>query len=990
MNFRFEDCEIDLKRRELRRRGEALHVEPQVFDVLVYLIEHRERMVGKEEILAALWPGRIVTDSALSSRIKSVRQAIGDCGREQRLLKTLHGRGFRFVGEVQSAEQPGGSSTLVGGAASAISPLQAGNAPSGTEDMDWSPRAAGLHGRDEDLNHLRTRLARAFQGGPRVLFLRGPPGSGKSALLRAVLDDAQARGIAVALGHCVELHGECEPFLPLLAALTRRAQAAGGEALVEVLLSHAPTWAMQLPALMDAERLQQASLRALGATRERMLRELGDALEAWSLREPLLLAIEDLHWADPSTLELIDWLARHPGKLRLGLLASLRPSDGRVEGRAQVLSDELALGGLATRQLLECLTEGAVRDLLAERFGPALAEQLAPLAHARSSGHPLWLTTLIEDWVSHGLLRETAGDWRMTVPDEKFAEDLPPSLRQLIERQFQRLDPDDRALLEAASVRGPGFCPVTLADMLDRPLQEVEARCETLAEHGTLIRDSRLVHWPDGIVAGSYDFVHQLYQEALYQRLPPARRARLHQRLGDRLEARHGERAAEIAALLGMHFLRGHYADRAVRYLVLAAQSAFSRSAVTESLEYLRLAESVLPDLPPGAARLHAQREVRTWIGSLRMLAHGFADEGAEQAFRDANRISEQLGEDPAGHPAFFTLAAMHEFRGEFPASFAMMQERVRGGFDREDRATPAQRYLVETHELMACSMFYQGVFERSLENAAVALEHYDPERMYAVDAAFGANPAINCRGWQAFALCLTGRPDSALDHAREGLRIAQRNDHRHSLAAARHRLAVTLGLRGEIDACQEQARQALDEALRAGVPYNIALTQAVLGWALGCSGDPAEGMRLIEDALQGSARIGAHLDRPFHLGLLAEVLVPVDPAAALGHLDRALQACKGERRYFWKPELLRLRALALHGQGQARASAIALDEAQACAEQSAAIWLALRIAHSRCILFPHDRVGRQRLQSLDAALTEGAATALRRTTRALLTRADR
>lgn len=965
MIYRFDRCELDLDRRELRREGRPLHLEPQVFDVLAFLIEHRDRMVGKEEILAALWPGRIVTDSALSSRIKSVRQAIGDSGREQRLLRTLHGRGFRFVGAVDCDD----------GHAAAALPPEAGS----------SARIEGIFGREDELAALRAGIDRAFEGRRRILILRGPGGAGKSVLLRAVLEQAAARGIVAGLGQCVELHGECEAFMPVLAALTRRAQGPGGEALVDLLLSHAPTWAMQLPALLDETRLQQAAVRALGSNRERMLRELGDALEAWTAREPLLLAIEDLHWADPSTLSLIDWLARHPAPLRLCLVATLRPSESGHDHRAQALADDLALRGLASRLVLESLDVDAVRDWLEDRFGHVVASALAGLAHARSGGHPLWLNALVDDWQAQGLLRQDDSGWTLDVPPERLGEELPPSLRQLIERQFLRLSVDDRALLDAAAVHGPDFCTLSLADMLDWQLDAVEARCEALREAGGLIRDTGLMHWPDGHVAGTYDFVHQLYQEVLYQRLPPARRARLHQRLAERAEARFGERAGEIAAQLGMHFLRGHYAERAIRYLTLAAQSAFNRTANTECLEYLKLADGALRDLPPGNTRLRREREIRTWIGSLRMLAFGFADAEAEEAFRAANRISEQLGEDPASHPAFFTLAAMHEFRGEFRVSFAMMQQRVRHGMATDGGNTDALRYLVETHELMACSMFYQGVFERSLENASVALDHYDPDRLYAVDAAFGANPAINCRGWRAFSLCLTGSPDSALAQAREGLSIALRKDHRHSLVAARHRLAVVHLLRGDAAACLEEATLAADEAVRSAVPYNIALARAVLGWARGIDGSPKLGAALIEDALERSERIGAHLDRPFHLGMLAEVVMAADPEGALRHLDEALAACSGERTYFWQPELLRLRATARHRLGDAAGSESDFEQAMACAESTGARWLALRIAHARCTLFPERPECRHRLRSIDSDLIEGGDTHLRRTVASLL-----
>ena len=101
MTLAFGDCEIHFDRRELRRKGTAIHVEPQVFDVLVYLVQHRDRVVSKDELIRAVWEGRFVSDDTLTSRVGAARRAIGDTGAEQRLIRTVTRRGFRFVGDVR-------------------------------------------------------------------------------------------------------------------------------------------------------------------------------------------------------------------------------------------------------------------------------------------------------------------------------------------------------------------------------------------------------------------------------------------------------------------------------------------------------------------------------------------------------------------------------------------------------------------------------------------------------------------------------------------------------------------------------------------------------------------------------------------------------------------------------------------------------------------------------------------------------------------------
>jgi len=106
MIYVFDDCSLDSERRELRRRTKLVPLEPQVFDLLVYLISNRERVVSKDNLIAAVWGGRIVSESAISSKVTAVRQAIGDSGEEQRLIKTLPRKGFRFVGAVREVPGP--------------------------------------------------------------------------------------------------------------------------------------------------------------------------------------------------------------------------------------------------------------------------------------------------------------------------------------------------------------------------------------------------------------------------------------------------------------------------------------------------------------------------------------------------------------------------------------------------------------------------------------------------------------------------------------------------------------------------------------------------------------------------------------------------------------------------------------------------------------------------------------------------------------------
>src|SRR3954447_4908439 len=239
MIYAFGDCELDDRRLELRRAGEACRLEPQVFGVLLHLVRHRDRVVPKSELLDEVWGSRFVTDSALTSRLKTARRAIGDSGREQRAIRTVHGRGYRFVATVEERAGAPGSGPLE----VAVAPAAPGPPPIGREpDLD---RPAGL-------------LERATRGERQVVFVTGEPGIGKTTLVDAFLA-RPGPGTLIARGQCIEHRGPPEPYLPVFDALARLAKE--NAAVVTLLDRFAPSWLAQMPAVAAPDELASLQRR---------------------------------------------------------------------------------------------------------------------------------------------------------------------------------------------------------------------------------------------------------------------------------------------------------------------------------------------------------------------------------------------------------------------------------------------------------------------------------------------------------------------------------------------------------------------------------------------------------------------------------------------------------------------------------------------------------------------------------------------------------
>ena len=232
MIYAFEEYELDVPRYELRYAGKLVKLEPQVFNVLAYLLQHRDRVVTKDELLAQLWPGRFVSEATLTSRLTAARRAIGDRGREQRVIQTVHGRGYRFIVPVEERLARERASHNVPAALSRMV------TPSGTLRGSRTVHAVGREAELAQLNHW---LQQALSGTRQVVFVTGEAGLGKTTLVETFLHELDGAG-ALWIGHgqCIEHYGAGEAYLPVLEALGRLCQEPGGQALITLLAKQAP------------------------------------------------------------------------------------------------------------------------------------------------------------------------------------------------------------------------------------------------------------------------------------------------------------------------------------------------------------------------------------------------------------------------------------------------------------------------------------------------------------------------------------------------------------------------------------------------------------------------------------------------------------------------------------------------------------------------------------------------------------------------------
>jgi DNA-binding winged helix-turn-helix (wHTH) protein/predicted ATPase len=857
---------LDLQRYELRYAGKLVKLEPQVFNVLVYLIQQRDRVVTKEELLEQLWPGRFVSEATLTSRVMAARRAVGDRGREQRLIQTVHGRGYRFIAAVEErlAASPGPEPQ---GHTSAHLQLTPEPHPLMTQDSALS--TASVVGRETELAQLHRCLQQALMGRRQVVFVTGEAGLGKTALVEGFLAELATSGMLwIARGQCLEHYGPGEAYLPVLEAWGRLFKEPEGQMLVEVMARQAPAWILQMPWLIHGSEFEALQRRVLGATRERMLREMAEAIEVLTAQKPLILVLEDLHWSDPSTLNLIASLARRQEPARLMLLGTYRPADAMQQNHPlQAIKHELQLHKQCEELPLTLLTEATVAAYLARRLpGATPPAVLARLVHQRTGGNPLFMVNVVEYWLAQGLLLERDGQWTLKDGHQEPGLGIPDNLRQLIDMQFDQLTSEERQVLEAGSVAGIEFSAAAAAAGLAAEVLHIEESCEGLARRGQLLQARGEQTWPDGTVAGSYGFVHTLYQEVIYSRLPAARRIQLHRRIGEREEVGYGMRARERAAELAVHFEQGRDYQRAVSYRQYAAENALRWNAQLEAIMHVTKGLELLQTWSDTPERTQQELNLQIMLGPALIAAKGSAAPEVEQTYARARALCQQVGQAPELLPALRGLCRFYRNQGALQTARELGEQ-----LDRLAQREAAPTPRLEAHETLGNTLFMLGEYAAAQTHLQQGITLTDPGAQRVLALRYGVAPGVTCLAYAVHTLWCLGYPEQALQRSQEAIALAQALAHPHSLALAQYFVTSLYHRRRELPAVQAQADALLTLATAQGFPLWAGFATCWRGWALVMQGRSEEGLAQLRQGMAAVLATGQTLSRPFCLVLLAE-----------------------------------------------------------------------------------------------------------------------
>lgn len=894
----FASFTLDRRRGQLILAGSPVALRPKTWSVLVYLAERPGALVTREELLDAVWPEVAVTPDTLTKSIGELRVALGDDSRQPRFIETVHRRGFRFLDTPRPVSAA--AATLAGG--------------------DGGP----FVGRAAELQRLTEYLAAARRGERQMVFVSGPAGVGKTALIETFLrGPAVAQpGTVVATGLCIAQHGEHEAYLPVLEAVERLARGPEAARIAALLRIQAPSWLAQIPWLAGE------APPAPAARPERMLREGVALLEGLAEETTVVLALEDLHWSDPSSVDLLARLGQRRDPARLLVLVSYRPAEVAVHEHALGTVLRLLRGLRCSVELpLHELSGAAVLAYLNARFaGAAVPEGLAAALHQHTDGHPLFLRAVVDHLVARGWILDTAPGWSFAAlpPDPAFG--VPDDARDMIGLQIDSLAPADRRLLEAVGVAGRDAGVPLLATVLDRDQDEVEESCETLA------RGERFLRAAGDAAAPRYAFVHELYRQAVYRDTPAARRLRLHRSIAAALEAQLGARAGEQAAALAHHCEHGGEPERALTHLCTAAGRARQRGAPREAASHLEHALTLLPRLPAAEARRRRELEVRVAQAQVEIERSGPASAALLEVCERALELCDSA-DDALRFGILSALCHVRAMRGD-PAT---LNPTTKALDDLADRVGPTQRLLADS--ILCRIATYRARHAEARRFAARVLA--TPAGMPAADG-FGADPVIAARNHDAASAWMLG--DLATPRA-----VARILDESAATTPPFSRtlsgfFTCLLGFFARDPALiLARCGAVLALAEEHGFLHWVPMVNALRGWAQVETGAPNDGLATLREAHAAHVASGAMMFSTLIAAFLGEAQGRIgDFDGGLANLDEALRVAPSLDP-LWLTDLWRVRGELQLAAGRAADGEAALQRAVAVAGEQTARMPGLR-----------------------------------------------
>ena len=848
------------------------------------------------------------------------------------------------------------------------------------------PRPASFRsvGREAEFSDLRTAFASAAAGNGLAVLLSGEAGVGKTTLAEEFLSGLAGMGALVAKGRCSEHLAETAALVPILESLDDLLHDEPSGDVARQMKRNAPGWHAQVAHETEDDRSHQDKQ----TSPERMRREFVSFLEELSRDRPVVLFLDDVHWADPATCDLLAYAVEKMNRTRLLLLMAYRPAAVLTGEHALTkLKLDLERRGMCREIPVSFLTKGDIASYISIQFpGHAFPEELAQIVHQRTEGNALFMAEMLRYLQDQHILIERRAVWTCNGPVSEIRHVIPVGIQSMIRLKVQQVSEEDRMLLLSAAVQGLQFDSAVVARVLSRDPADVEERLQALDAEHDFVRAAGEREFSDGTLSVRYHFIHVLYQHALYESLSPNRRVALSLETARSLVKLTGIRARTIASDLALLFEAGRDPANASEHFLQAARNAARVFAYAETATLCERGLKALAALPESRDRDNRELRFSLIHGLALMAARGYAAPDVERTYTRSRELCLLLNEKRRLMSVLWGLHTCYVNRSDLPRALTVAYEMVRTA---DDSAEPIAR--VEALHALGTTFVFMGLLregretlERIFEGYSVG-DHMLPASMYVLD------PCVASLSFLAWALADSGLLDQALEKAESSIGLAQRLMHPPSLTYATLWRGIVRHRRGENAECCEDLEGAMGMSGKHDLPLLLEWARIVRGSALGRLGRAEEAIAEIRGSLDRQSEMQSLLDRPYCLTLLAEALLAVGARdEALARCDEALDLTARTQCRRYESETHRIKGEVLLAAGEDSLQAVAAEFATALllAGQSGCRLLELNAAKSTFRL--HRRLGDMRrgraiLCSVVGQFTEGNESPVLREARRLM-----
>jgi serine/threonine protein kinase/tetratricopeptide (TPR) repeat protein len=791
-------------------RGEPLDVRSEIFSLgsVLYEAATRIRAFGGPSVLAIMH-GIAATDPPPPSKLRPELPPEFDLIVERALAKN---RELRYNSAAEMAD-------ALRSLRASLSATWAGIPI--VYDSDLIDRSApSFVGREPEMRKLDTLLTQAIEGTGRVVFITGEPGIGKTSLSDEFLRRTrrQRPGLLISRGRCVEQYGTGEAYLPFLDAIGGLLQIPGRERTAAIMRAYAPTWCMELPtAFASSGSLEKLQQETIGATKERMMREMGDALGILSTSSPIVLLLEDLHWADPSSVDLLRHLCQRITTQRLMIVGTFRPEDVERSGHPlKSYKAEMMAHKLCEEIALDSWSREHIAEYLDATFAPNdFPRELTSLIHEKTEGHPLFAANFLQYLSERGDLSKTNNRWSLVRPVIEMDLEAPESVRGMISKKIDALDAEGRRALQYASVEGTEFHSTVTAKLLGVDEIDLEEQLADVEKTHRLIETLGEEELPDGSITTRYRFAHALYQNFLYGDLVNKRRIVLHQQAGEQLLQHFGKRAPQIATQLAIHFERGRDFSRAVEYLNHAGDHAAKLYGYAEAERHYTQALKLVEKLPSESQAeqlctlYHKRGTVNHAVGNFTQAANDFT-----KTLEQAQALGSLELQSHALNSLTMTLFFSHRLEETLMRAAEALEVAERAG---------NEKLRLDTMLMVGLKHLCYGELK---EGKAVL------EDVVATARRLDYKPAlVGGITWRACLHFFQSEYELAIEKAKEGIRLASELRDGFLMLTAMFFVGLSQGNQGKMSAALATLQDAMEKARRNGDLFWHPRFPNCIGW---------------------------------------------------------------------------------------------------------------------------------------------------------------